>query len=323
MSTGVILPETVERSAPESAALAESLGYESVWLGELWGQNSFTELAAAAERTEEMLLGTGIINVYSRSPAVLAMGANSLDRLSGGRFRLGLGVSTPKAVEDLHGIPYERPIRRSHEAVELIDAFTGGEGRVDYDGEVFQVADFPALSADVPVYNAALGPANRRVTGRVCDGWLPNNVPASNLADAFEVVAEAAVERGRAPDDIDVRPWVHTAAADDPEVARDAVRGAIAYYVGNGEGYRKAVGAVYPEQADRVASEWRYGSRDDARTAVTEEMVDDLACAGTPADVRAGLRELAAQPVVDVPLATIPDGLDDATERTFEAAAPK
>jgi alkanesulfonate monooxygenase SsuD/methylene tetrahydromethanopterin reductase-like flavin-dependent oxidoreductase (luciferase family) len=80
-------------------------------------------------------------------------------------------TSTPKAIEDLHGLRFERPVQRAHEAISLVKQFTGGgDGAIRYDGEVFCVADFPALDADVPVYHAALGPANRRVVGRLCDG---------------------------------------------------------------------------------------------------------------------------------------------------------
>lgn len=324
MDVGLILPDVDGIEPAELASRAESLGFESVWKSELWGENAFVELAAAAARTDQVRLGTAVVNVFSRSPAVIAMGAASLDRLSGGRGVIGLGVSTPKAIEDLHGQSYERPIRRTHESAELVRKFLSGEGRVAYDGEVFSVADFPALEADVPVYNAALGPANRRVTGRLCDGWLPHNVPLSHLEEAFEVVAEAAREVGRDPDEIEVAPWVHVAVSDDPAEAREAVRGIVAYYVGSGEGYRKSVGAAYPEVADRIASAWRDGDRDRARGHVTDELVRDLGCAGTAEDVREELRALADHPVIDTPLVNLPPGLDgDAVDRTLEAVAPE
>lgn len=323
MDVGLILPEVDGVEPAELAVRAETLGFASVWKPELWGEHAFVELAAAAERTDDVRLGTAVVNVFSRSPAVIAMGAASLDRLSDGRAAIGLGVSTPKAIEDLHGLTYERPIRRTHETAELITRFLAGDGRVEYDGEVFSVADFPALEADVPVYNAALGPANRRATGRLCDGWLPHNVPQSHLEEAFGVIAETARERGRDPEEITVAPWVHVAVSDDPAEARDAVRGIVAYYVGSGEGYRKAVGAVYPEVADRIASAWRDGDRDRARGHVTDELVHDLGCAGTPEEVREELRALADHPVIDTPLVNLPPGLEaEAVEETLEAVAP-
>jgi len=187
------------------------------------------------------------------------------------------------------------------------------------------VAGFPALSADVPVYNASLGPANRIVTGRYCDGWLPNNVPFSDLASAFETVAEAASKAGRDPDDIEVAPWVHVAVdEDDPDAARDTIRSTVAYYVGASKGYENAVGAVFPKMADRIATAWRRGNHDAARAAVSDEMVADLGCAGTAEEAREGLRAVLDNSVVDTPIVDVPRGLDDAAvERTLDAVAPQ
>lgn len=322
MKYGLVLPSD-PKTVPKFAVDAEALGYDSVWLGELWGENAFVELAAAAERTDEISLGTAIVNVYSRSPAVLAMGAASLARLSTDRFNLGLGVSTPKAIEDLHGQEFTTPIKRTVETIELVTQYLSDRGRVDYSGDIFQVQDFPSLSSPVPIYNAALGPANREVTGQYCDGWLPNNVPVSNLESAFETIADAARDHGRDPAEISVAPWIHVAASEDPPVAMDAVRGTVAYYVGASTGYERAVGSVYPDEAARVAEAWRAGNRDAAREAVTDEMVFDLGCAGSPAEVQEQLRELASVDVIDSVLVDIPDGLGpEDVERTVEVAGP-
>jgi alkanesulfonate monooxygenase SsuD/methylene tetrahydromethanopterin reductase-like flavin-dependent oxidoreductase (luciferase family) len=324
MELGITCPDVARAGgAAETAERAENLGYESFWLGELWGENSFMQLAEAAMRTHKIRLATGIVNVYSRTPAVLAMGAHSLDRASDGRAALGVGVSSPKAVEDLHSLCFERPVRRTHEAVELIKEFLGGNGRVHYHGEIFQVDDFSALNADVPIANAALGPGNRRVTGRLCDAWMPNNVPLSIMADWYETITDSAREAGRDPEDIQCTPWIHTAVCSDPAVARDAIRGTVAYYVGAADGYKNAVGAAYPDEAEQIAATWRSGDRDAARESVTAEMVADLGCAGTAEQVRAQLREVAKKPFVDLPIVAIPDGLDDdRSEQTMTAVAP-
>lgn len=324
MTVGIKLPRRSGINLVAFGVRAESLGYESVWLGELWGENAFVELASLAERTSQVRLGTSIVNVYSRSPAVLAMSAYSLDRRSDGRFVLGVGVSTPKAIEDLHSLPFDRPIRRTEEVVELVRAFTSGEGAVDYDGVLFDVADFPALSGNVQIYNAALGPKNRRVTGQLCDGWLPHNIPLSNLQASFEQVAAAALEAGRDPDAVEVAPWIHVAAANDADAAREAVRRTVAYYVGSSDGYKNAVGAVFPDQAARIARTWRAGDRDDARRAVTDELVSDLGCAGTVDDVREQFAAVVENPEIDLPIVSVPRNLDlDAVERTVEAVAPE
>jgi alkanesulfonate monooxygenase SsuD/methylene tetrahydromethanopterin reductase-like flavin-dependent oxidoreductase (luciferase family) len=306
------------------AVEAERRGYDSVWTGELWGNDAFVRLAEIATKTDRVGLGTAIANVFSRSPAVLAMAAASLDRVSDGRARLGVGASTPTAIENLHGLRYERPIRRIHETVELVERLLSDEGRVSYDGEIFGVEDVPTLGAEVPVYNAALGPANRRVTGRLCDGWIPHTIPFDDLPEALVVVADAARERGRDPDQITVAPYVPSAVSDDPEEARDAIRGHVAYYVGSGEGYRRTVASRFPDEADRVAEAWHAGDRAEATSAVTDEMVDALGVAGTPERARERLREVAENPAVDLPLVVIPrNASDEVTDATIAELSPE
>ena len=323
MPTGILVPN----DEPDPAAFAEraeTLGYDSLWTGELWTRDAFVILTQAAERTESIRLGPAIANVYGRSPATLAQAIATLDRVSDGRAALGLGTSTRKAVEDLHGMDFDNPARRLHETTELVGKFLHESGRVSYDGTAFEVADFPALGVAVDVYTAALGPATRRATGRTADGWLPHNIPFEELADAFETIAKAARERGRDPDDISVLPYVPSAVSEDADRARATMRGHIAYYVGSGEGYRRAVGAHFPEETDRVADAWASGNRAGAREAVTAEMVDALGVAGTPAAARERFDRIASLDIVDEPLVTIPDGTpQDVKKQTVETLAPE
>lgn len=322
MPRGVLIPSTLDEPVPY-AERAESLGYDSIWLGELWGQDSFITLARVAEVTDRAAIGTAISNVYGRSPATLAQAAATLDEAADGRMRLGLGTSTKKAVEDLHGMSFENPARRLHETTELASLFLQDEGRVSYDGDLFSVADFPGLGTDVPVYAAALGPATRRATGRTADGWLPHNIPFDHLESAFETIEETAREVGRDPDGIRVAPYVPSAVSDDPDAAREAVRGHLAYYVGSGEGYRRAVGQVFPEAAETVATAWREGDREAARAAVSDEMIAGLGVAGTPEDAREQLADIASLSAVDEPLVVIPEGVDEAIRReTVAELAP-
>jgi len=321
MSTGVLVP--TDKDAPTFAARAESLGYDSLWSPELWGRDAFVTLTRAAEATDDIGLGTAIVNVYGRSPATLAQAAATLDEVSDGRVSLGLGTSTPKTIEDLHGTAFDRPARRMHETTSLAKEFLDGADRVSYEGEIFEVADFPPLGRDVPVYAAALGPANRRATGRTADGWLPHNVPFDCLDTAFETVAETAREAGRDPGDIAVAPYVPAAVSEDGDAARGVARGHVAYYVGSGEGYRKAVAQSFPEGADAVAEAWRDGDREGARAAVTEGMLEELTVAGTPAAARQQFEDVAALDAVDEPLVVVPDGTPDGmVEQTVEALAP-
>ena len=323
MSRGVVLPRRGIADTRTLAVRCEDLGYDACWTGELWGRDAFVTLTAVADAVSRIDLGTAIVNIFSRSAATLAAAAATLTEIAPAGVRLGIGPSTPKAIEDLHGRAYDRPVRRLHETAELITAFTAGEGRVEYDGQTVSVADFPALDADVPVYTAALGPAARRATGRVADGWLPHNIPFPELSSAFETVTETARDAGRDPDGITVAPYVPAAVADDPDEARDAIRGHLAYYVGSGEGYRRAVASAFPDEAARIAEAWGEGERGAARDAVTEEMVDALGVAGTPDEARERFDAVASLDVVDHPIVVVPDGVDaERTDRTIAALAP-
>ena len=321
MPTSVLAPEDWTNTAA-LAEQAESLGYHGIWLTELWGRDAFVSLSRAATVTDDLELGTAIVNVYGRSPATLAQAAATLVDTAGDRVRLGLGTSTRKAIEDLHGMDFENPPRRLHETVELTRAFLTAEGRVDYDGEMFDVADFPSLGADVPIYAAALGPSNRRATGRTADGWLPHNIPFEQLGAAFETVVETAKAAGRDPDAIETAPYVPSAVSDDPEEAKSSIRGHVAYYVGSGEGYRKAVAEYFPEAED-VADAWRSGHRGDARAAVTDEMVEALGVAGTPEQAREQFDRIASIDAIDEPIVVIPVGTEQETAQyTIEQLAP-
>ncbi len=320
MARGVLLPAA--EPTPEFTDLIGSMDYDSIWTNELWGTDAFVTLAAIAPHTDAAL-GTAIVNVFSRSPAVLAAAAATLDGLASGPIRLGIGPSTPKAIEDLHGLPYDRPVRRIHETAELVYAFTAGEGRAEYDGEVCSTSDFPALSADISVYNAALGEANRRATGRTADGWLPHMIPFEDLEESFETVERTARNAGRDPEEIAVSPYVPSAVAEDPEEAREAIRGHIAYYVGSGEGYRRAVAMRFPEKSEQIAEAWAAGERGNAREEVTDAMVEALGVAGTPEEARTRFEAVADTDPITEPIVVVPSNADEAmAERTIEALAP-
>lgn len=323
MPTSVLLPEGIDDVVP-FATRAEDAGYDRLWATELWGRDAFVALARAAEACDDLDLGTAIVNIYGRSPATIAQAAATVSNAGENDLRLGLGTSTKKAIEDLHAREFAQPARRLHETVELVKEYLIGDDRVYYEGELYEVADFPALDADVPVYTAALGPANRRATGRTADGWLPHNIPFETLDEAFETIAETASAAGRDPDDIAVAPYVPAAVSEETADAVDAIKGHLAYYVGSGEGYRRAVAELFPDEADAVAEAWRDGDRGGAREAVTREMVEALGVAGTPEEARAQLADIGAIDIIDEPIVVAPAGADQALiERTVDELGPE
>lgn len=314
---GVLLPST-----REPAAFARQLaewGYDRLWVGELWSRDPFVQLTKAAE--VPIGLATAVVNVYSRTPATIAQAAASVDETATGDFVLGLGTSTPTAIESIHGLEFDRPIRRLHETTELVGSLLESEARVEYDGDLVSTQGTPGLDVDVPIYTAALGEAARRATGRVANGWIPHNIPFQELEPAFETIAEAARERERDPDDITVTPYVPCAVSEDRARARDAIRGHLAYYIGSGQGYRNAVAMSFPKRAKRIANAWNAGNRDDAREHVTEEMIDALGVAGTPSTVQERF-EAAIPDIVDSVCVNVPENAPDLVAPTVRALAP-
>ncbi|HXG67099.1 MAG TPA: LLM class flavin-dependent oxidoreductase, partial [Blastocatellia bacterium] len=172
------------RELLECVRAADACGYDSFWLPEAWEREAFATLAEIALRTERIGIATGIINVFSRSPALIAMGAATLDEISGGRVRLGLGTSGARVIEDFHGVPYRKPLTRLKETIQIIRLLLAGE-RVDFEGDCFRLKrfklGFKPLRADIPIYVAALTPKSLRQLGHVADGWLPTHWPREQL----------------------------------------------------------------------------------------------------------------------------------------------
>ena len=166
----------------EFAQEAERMGVSSLWVPEVWSYDALTGLAYLAAHTSTIELGTFVVQLGSRSPALLATSALSLQQLSDGRFNLGIGVSGPRVMEGWHGVRFRKPVQMTRETVEIIRLIERGE-RLRHDGEIYPlplpdsagVALRPmVIPRHIPVYIAAMGPANLRLTGEVADGWLGN-----------------------------------------------------------------------------------------------------------------------------------------------------
>jgi alkanesulfonate monooxygenase SsuD/methylene tetrahydromethanopterin reductase-like flavin-dependent oxidoreductase (luciferase family) len=232
---------------------------------------------------------------------------------------LGLGASHPGFVEGLHNVDYQRPVRRSHETIELIRALSQRMNPVEYEGQLFEVEGFAPLDEPFPIYNAALGPANRRATGRLADGWIPYLLPKSQLDAAFDDVATAAREAGRDPADITVTPQILAAVDDDPAVAREPIRDYVATYIGNYGAYRRIIAEDFPDATEAVAEAHEAGDEAAARASVTDEMLAEFGVAGTPESARSQLRDVLAIDAVDRVIVYPPAGISaDMLDRTVD-----
>lgn len=318
--------ETDWAACVEFASIADETGVDTIWVGESWRTSSVPLLTQIAMTTESADLCAGVFNVYSRTPSVIAMNAASLAAVADGRVRIGLGTSGPAVVEDFHGVAFDRPLRRTREAIEIVNAFLSGEP-VDYDGELFDLAGFAIDAPDdrVPIYVAAMGQTNLELTGAFADGWIPLLVPKSALDDALAHVDSGANAHGREVSEIDVAPWVPTCiSADDPARARQYTRSLIGFYVGAmGDFYANTLRRFgYSEEADAIQTGWNDKGTDGAAAAIPDGMLNDFAACGTPenaADSLAAYRSNGA----DMPVAYIPAhwASDDIIEETIRNLA--
>src|SRR5256885_8017289 len=180
MKLGLNLPYEGSLAFPEAVELAqyaEALGFESVWMPEAYGTDAVSILGALAARTQRIRLGTGIVNVFSRTPALLGQTAATLDLISNGRFILGLGTSGHQVVSGWHGMRFDRPLQRMRETVEILRRVLRQE-RLRFDGEIFTLDQGLKLLArpvrpTVPIFLATLTPAGPRLTREIPDQWGP------------------------------------------------------------------------------------------------------------------------------------------------------
>jgi F420-dependent oxidoreductase-like protein len=273
----------------EKVRIAEELGVESVWTAEAWGRDAFSFLTELALSTTRMQLGTGIVNVFSRSAGVLAMTAASIDELSGGRMILGLGSSGAHVIEHLHGVPFEKPLRRLREYVEIINMLIAGQP-LNYEGEIFglkrgfTLRDFTPVRPHIPIYIAAITPASIRQTGAIADGVIPIYWPKERLPQLVKRVRGAAEEAGRQPDAVTVALQVNLSVGDgDAEALRNQARQPVAFYIGRmGSFYQEmlARNGYEPEVAASLAA-WQRRDAAGAAAAVSERMLLATTVVGT------------------------------------------
>ena len=278
------------------ARCAEQAGVESVWIPEAWGRDAFLALAAVAGVTARVKLGTGIVNVYSRSPATLAMGAATLDELSKGRAILGVGSSGPGVVERWHGIRYERPLTRVRETVGIVRLALSG-ATTGFQGSFFHVGGFK-LAMDqpirpIPIYIAALGPKMLQLTGKIADGVILYLCSLAAIPKAIKEINKGATEAGRSLENFDVAALLPTIVSENRREAQAIVARVIAYYVGGmGTYYRQAISeSGFASEATKINDAWQRGDRLSATKAVSEQLIDSVALVGSPDDCRRKLED--------------------------------
>ena len=267
---------------------AERLGVESVWSAEAWEHDGVTPLAYLAAKTERIKFGTGILQVGTRTPALLAMTAMSMHQLSGRRFKLGLGTSGPQVIEGWHGVRFDRPVTRTREIIEIVRKVMRGE-LLEYSGTLYELplpgGEGKAIRSnapptpDLPIYIASLGPKNLELTGELADGWLAASFIPEHADVFLDSIRTGAQRAGRSLAEIDLQAGGGVQFTDDVDGAIEGRKRGIAFSLGAmGSRRHNFYNAAYRRQgyADEAAAIqrlWLDGRRDEARALVPDEMV--------------------------------------------------
>jgi F420-dependent oxidoreductase-like protein len=287
---------------------AERLGYTSVWTAESYGSDAVVPLAWVGALTYRIQLGTAILQMAARTPAMTAMTAMTLDALSGGRALLGLGVSGPQVVEGWHGQPFGKPLGRTREYVAIVRAILARKQPLEHSGEHYQIPyrgpgatglGKPLRSilharADLPIYLAAIGPRNVALAAELADGWLPVFFSPDRAGLFHDALAEGFARAGAAGkrERFDVAPMAPVVVGPDVDACRARVKPRIALYVG-GMGARGrnfyfdlACRYGYEEPAVRIQDLYLAGRRPEAEAVVPDALVDEVALCGPRERIR-------------------------------------
>jgi F420-dependent oxidoreductase-like protein len=281
---------------------AESMGFDSVWTAEAYGNDAVTSATWILAQTEKIKVGTAIMQMPARTPAMCAMTSMSLHQLSGGRFIAGLGASGPQVVEGWHGVPYGKPVTRTKEYIQIMPKIMAREGPVEFDGQVYQMPNKgegttglgkplkTILNAveGMPIYTASITPAGLRCAGEVADGVFP----VWMNPDRYDVIGEhiekgfAKAGGGKSLKDFDIAPFVTVAANDDVDAAFDALRPWLALYIGGmgakGKNFYHdyATRLGYGDVATDIQDLYLAGKKAEAEALVPNSLLDEVSLIG-------------------------------------------
>ncbi len=282
---------------------AEKLGYDSVWVAEAWGSDAVSLLAWVGASTTRIGLGTAILQIPSRTPALTAMTAATLDRLSGGRLLLGLGVSGPQVVEGWHGVSYGKPLARTRETVEIVRLVLARDEPLVFHGKSYSIpaegSEFgkplklmmSPLRKTIPIYLAALGPKNVALAAEIADGWLPVLYSPFH-AGVFREALDAGFAKRAVKKPLDIAPGVTVAVGSDLEECFDSVKPHLALYIGGmgapGKNFYNDIARRYgyEKAAASIQELYLQGKKKEAIAAVPNALVDDVALCGPKERIR-------------------------------------
>ncbi len=292
---GMTLPVGGADKAVELARLAREAGYEEVWMAEVNGGDSYALAGAVAQGLPGTRIGTAVVPAQTRSPMMHAMAAMTLSQLTNGNFILGMGLSSPNIVRDWAGQPFDKPLTRMREHVEVLRQMLSGQ-KTNYDGKTLSVKSFRlggATVGEVPIYLGALNPGMLRLTGALCDGVCLNMVPELALPQVLGEVRAGAEEAGKDPNDIEVVARLHVVVADDANMGRNLIRTVFGAYAAT-PGYNKCFEWIgFADEARQIREAFANKDREGVAMGVSDRLCDAMAIVGDKEAVRARIRAYA------------------------------
>ncbi len=298
-----------------AAILADELGYDSFWVPEAWGYEAFTVLTEIAVKTKNIKVGTSIVNVYSRSPANMAMAAATLDEISEGRLMLGIGTSGARVIEGFHGREFKKPLTSWKDMVKVVKGLLAGKKLNEVGAELHDYRPFSLEMSlprrEIPIYVAALKEKSIETIGELADGWIPTFWPYQEIGRGREWIDRGAKRAGRDPKDITIAPFA-TVIPTGAKSAGKRSREIISFYIaGMGEYYKELLeGFGYKDECAQIVELYaNKETRERALEAVTDKMVDALTIAGDPkycVEEMQRRREYG----IDLPIVSLPTGAD-------------
>lgn len=287
---------------------ADRLGFHSVWTAEAYGSDAVTPLAWIGARTKQIKLGTGIMQMPARTPAMTAMTATTLDHLSGGRMLLGIGASGPQVVEGWHGVRYGNPMKRTREYIEILREIFAREKPLEHHGADYDIPYTGAgksglgkplksilHSRQIPIYVAAIGPKSVEQTAEIADGWLPIFYSPERAGKVYREPLEAGFKKaggGKSYADFDVSVGVTVLLGDDVERLRDAIKPGLALYIGGmgarGKNFYNDLACRYgfEDAAKKIQDLYLDGKKSDATAAVPDALADEVSLVGSKERIR-------------------------------------
>ena len=312
-----------------AAQLADDLGYDSFWLPEAWGYEIFSLLAEMAVQTKRIKLGTGIVNVFSRSPGLIAMSAATVDEISEGRFMLGIGTSGKRVIEGFHGRPFEKPLTQVRDVIRVARALLSGgklsdAGASGTEARPFRLEMKPTR-ADLPIYVAALKQKAIEQIGECADGWIPTFWPYDRTSEGKAWIAAGAARAGRDASKIVTAPFTSVLPMGGGAGAQMAKQ-IIAFYIGGmGDYYIELLTRFgFEDECKKIAALYQdKATRAQAENAVSERMIEALTIAGDPQHCIEELRRR-RDFGIDLPILNLPTNMPfEVLEQFIRGLAPR